>query len=153
MSTKLQFGNLEQLKPENSFLKLEQDANQNACESALEISLFDFTSTHHQLGARLITIPANRAFARHIHPSAHHFIYIVNGTGVLEYDGIRYILKPGEYCLVCKGVMHKLGAGEDGLLAMVVNSPTYENGDPVHVHYLEDETLASVELTSNGHVK
>ncbi|MFL5629372.1 MAG: cupin domain-containing protein [Ktedonobacteraceae bacterium] len=73
--------------------------------------------------ARLVTIPANRAFARHIHPNAYHFIYVVSGTGVLEYDGARYVLKPGEYCVVCKGVVHKLGAGEDGLLAMIVNSP------------------------------
>jgi quercetin dioxygenase-like cupin family protein len=151
MSTELQFGKLEQLNPHCSFLKLEQSANQDLSESALEVPLFDFASTHHQIGARLVTIPANRAFARHIHPNAHHFIYVVNGTGVLEYDGARYVLKPGEYCVVCKGVVHKLGAGEDGLLAMIVNSPTYENGDPAHVHYLEDETLVSVEFASNGH--
>jgi quercetin dioxygenase-like cupin family protein len=150
MSTELQFGKLERLRPDRSFLKLEQHANQDLSESALEVSLFDFASTHHQLGARLVTIPANRAFARHIHPKAYHFIYVVRGTGVLEYDGATYILKPGEYCVVCKGVVHKLGAGEDGLLAMIINSPTYENGDPAHVHYLEDETLVSVELASNG---
>ena len=151
MPTELQIGKLDQLKPDRSFLKLEQSDNQDLSESALEVSLFDFASTHHQLGARLVTIPANRAFARHIHPNAYHFIYVVSGTGVLEYDGARYILKPGEYCLVCKGVAHKLGAGEDGLLAIIVNSPTYENGDPAHVHYLEDETLVSIEFASNGH--
>ena len=151
MSTELQFGKLEHLQPDSPFLKLEQSANQNLSESALEVPLFDFASTHHQLGVRLVTIPANRAFARHIHPNAYHFIYVVDGTGILEYDGAWYILKPGEYCLVRKGVVHKLGAGEDGLLAMIVNSPTYENGDPAHVHYLEDETLVSVEFASNGH--
>lgn len=150
MSTELQFGKLERLKPNRSFLKLEQSANQGLGEAALEVPLFDFASTHHQLGARLVTIPANRAFARHVHPNAYHFIYVVSGTGVLEYDGAKYILKPGEYCVVCKGVAHKLGAGEDGLLALIVNSPAYENGDPAHVHYLEDETLVSVEFASNG---
>ena len=150
MSTALQVGKLERLKPDRAFLKLEQCANRDLSESALEVPLFDFASTHHQLGARLVTIPANRAFARHTHPKAHHFIYVLRGTGVLEYDGAMYILKPGEYCVVCKGVVHKLGAGEDGLLAMIVNSPTYENGDPAHVHYLEDETLVSVEFASNG---
>lgn len=153
MPTELQSGILEQLKPDRSFLKLEQGAHLDLGESALEVPLFDFAITHHQLGVRLVAIPANRAFARHIHPNAHHFIYVVNGTAILEYDGATYILKPGEYCLVCKGVVHKLGAGEDGLLAMVVNSPTYENGDPAHVHYMEEETLMSVEFASNGHAR
>src|SRR6266487_4021307 len=150
MSAKLQFGKLEQLEPGNPFLKLERGTNQDVSATALEAPLFDFASTQHQLGARLVTIPANRAFARHIHPNAFHFIYVVDGTGVLEYDGACYILKPGEYCLVCKGVVHKLGAGADSLLAMIINSPTYENGDPAHVHYLEDETLVSLEFASNG---
>jgi hypothetical protein len=39
-----------------------------------------------------------------------------------------------------------LGAGDDGLLAIVVNTPTYENGDPAHVHYAEEETLETVEV-------
>ena len=151
MSTELQQGKLEQLEPGNPFLKLERGTNQDSSETALEAPLFDFASTQHQLGARLVRIPANRAFARHIHPNAFHFIYVVDGTGVLEYDGASYILKPGEYCLVCKGVAHKLGAGTDGLLAMIINSPTYENGDPAHVHYLEAETLESVEVVGNGH--
>jgi len=153
MPTELQSGKLEQLQPGSPFLKLEQSANQDLSESALEVPLFDFDCTRHQLGARLVTIPANRTFARHIHPNAYHFIYVVKGTGILEYDGARCILEPGEYCLVCKGVVHKLGAGEDGLLAIIVNSPTYENGDPAHVQYLEDETLLSVEFASDGHAR
>src|SRR5260370_5388077 len=150
MSTELQVGKLERLRPDKSFLKLEQHANQDLSESALEVPLFDFASTHHQLGARLVTVPANRAFARHIHPKAYHFIYVVRGTGVLEYDGATYILKPGEYCVVCKGVAHKLGAAQHGLLALIGNSPTYQNCDPAHRHYLDDETLGSVELALNG---
>src|SRR5437879_11354436 len=104
MSTELQFGQLEQLKPQSSFLILEQSINQDLSESALEVPLFDFASTHHQLGARLVTIPANRAFARHIHPNAYHFIYLIYGTGVLEYDGAWQILKPVGYCGVWQGV-------------------------------------------------
>ncbi len=73
MSTELQIGKLEQLRPDRSFLKLEQSAKQDLRESALEVPLFDFAST-----------------------------------------------------------------------------PTYENGDPAHVHYLEDETLVSLEFASNG---
>src|SRR5260221_4052730 len=150
MSTELQVGKLERIRPDRSFLKLEQHANQDLSESALEVPLFDFASTHHQLGARLVTVPANRAFARHIHPKAHHFIYVVRGTGVLEYDGATYILKPGEYCVVCKGAAHKLGTGEDVPLAMIGNSTTDENGDPAHAHCLADQTSVRGECTSNG---
>ena len=45
MSTELQIGKLEQLKPERSFLKLEQSANQDLSDAALEVPLFDFAST------------------------------------------------------------------------------------------------------------
>src|SRR5260370_17128064 len=104
MSTELQVGKLERLRPDKYFLKLEQHANQDLSESALEVPLFDFASTHHQLGARLVTVPANRAFARHIHPKAYHFIYVVRGTAVLEYDGATSFLNPQASSVASKGV-------------------------------------------------
>jgi quercetin dioxygenase-like cupin family protein len=98
------------------------------------------------MGARLISIPPNRFFARHTHPNAFHFIYVISGNGIIEYDHNIYKMKPGQTCLVRKGVAHKLGAGQEGLLAIVVNTPTYDNGDPAHVHYVEEETLHSIEI-------
>ena len=142
----LQISHLRQLTPSNPFLHCELLEGQNPNETALEIPLFDFASTSHEMGARLISIPPRRAFARHIHPNAYHFITIIEGTGSIEYDSKVYTLKPNECCLVRKGIVHKLGAGEDGLLAMVVNTPTYDNGDQAHVHYMEEETLHSVEI-------
>jgi len=135
----LQQGDIKLVTPKSDFLRLENG------KAALEEPLFDLASTGYQIGARLISIPPNQAFARHIHPNAYHFIFVQQGTAILEYDSARYILQPGGYCLVMKGVVHKLGAGPKGLLAVVVNSPTYDNGDPSHVTYFEAETLESVE--------
>lgn len=146
MVQELEISNLQELIPDKPFLVLEKAIEYNEDETALEASLFDFSSTFHTLGARVISIPPNRAFARHTHPNAYHFIYVIKGTGIMEYDSKEYILKPNQTCLVRRGIPHKLGAGEDGLLAIVVNSPTYENGDPNHVHYLEDEILTSLDL-------
>jgi len=146
MPTQLEISRLKELRLSNPFLQCELVEGRDPNETALEVPLFDFASTEHQMGARLISVPANRAFARHIHPSAYHFIYVVEGTGIIEYDHETYRLNPGECCLVRKGITHKLGAGDDGLLAIVVNTPTYDNGDPAHVHYVEEETLESVEV-------
>ena len=140
----LQISHLRQLTPSNPFLHCELLGERDSNETALEIPLFDFASTNHEMGARLISIPPLRAFARHIHPNAYHFITIIEGTGIIEYDSQLYTLKANECCLIRKGIMHKLGAGEDGLLAVVVNTPTYDNGDQAHVQYMEEETLDSV---------
>lgn len=146
MSMSLQISRIKQMRPAKPFLQCELVEGYDPDETALEAPLFQFASTNHEMGARLISIPAERAFARHIHPNAHHFIYIVEGTGIIEYEHEIYTLGPNECCLVQRGVVHKLGAGPDGLLAIVVNTPTYENGDPHHVHYVEEETLESVEV-------
>jgi len=146
MSTQLEISRLEELRPSNPFLHCEMVEGRDPNETALEVPLFDFAGTKYQMGARLIWIPPARAFARHIHPNAYHFIYVVKGTGIIEYDHQTYRLDPQECCLVHKGITHKLGAGDDGLLAIVVNTPTYDNGDPAHVHYVEEETLESVEV-------
>jgi quercetin dioxygenase-like cupin family protein len=146
MSETLQISDTTILKPDTPFLQCERAEGYDPNERALEKSLFDFTSTYHTLGARLISIPANRFFARHTHPNAFHFIYIIKGNGIIEYDQRVYRMKPGQTCLVRKGVAHKLGAGQEGLLAIVVNTPTYDNGDLDHVHYVEEETLHSIEI-------
>ena len=146
MTATLQISRPKHMTPSNSFLVCELAEGHDPHETALEAPLFDFASTNYQMGARLISIPPERFFARHTHPNAYHFIYVIEGTGIIEYDHEIHTLQTGECCLVCKGIAHKLGAGGQGLLAMVVNTPTYENGDPAHVHYMEEETLHSLEV-------
>jgi quercetin dioxygenase-like cupin family protein len=143
MNVKLQVGYPLEITPTNDFLKCEDP---EAGESAKEAALFNFASTNYEMGARVISIPPNRFFAEHTHPYAHHFIYILQGTGVLIYDGETYVLPAGSSCLVEKGIIHKLGAAESGMLAICVNTPTYLHDDPRHVHYTEEETLKSVLL-------
>jgi len=145
MTAKLQVSTVTEINPVTPFLRCELLPGQNPDEMACEIPLFDFASTDHAMGARLITIPPERSFARHTHPNAYHFIYILEGTGIIEYDGAVHELKPQQCCLVVRGVPHKLGAGKEGLRAIVVNTPTYNNGDTNHVHYLEEELLESRE--------
>jgi quercetin dioxygenase-like cupin family protein len=142
----LQVSYAQKMTPTNHFLKCEPVQNRDPEETALEASLFDFASTDYEMGARVISIPPNRFFAEHTHPYAHHFIYVLKGTGIIIYDGKEYVLTEGGSCLVRKGVIHKLGAAEEGLLAICVNTPTYEHDDPKHVHYLEEETLESVAI-------
>ena len=146
MSEVLQISDTHILKPDTPFLRCERLEGYDPEDKALEKPLFDFNITHHTLGARLISVPPNRFFARHTHPNAYHFIIIIEGTGVIEYDHDIYTIKPGQTCLVRKGIVHKLGAGKEGLLAIVVNTPTYDNGDPDHVHFVEEETLHSIEV-------
>lgn len=146
MSVTLEISHTRQLKPSRPFLQCELVEGRDPNETALETPLFDFASTNHEMGARLISVPPERSFARHVHPNAHHFICVIEGTGIVEYDHKVYTLDAGDCCLVCKGIEHKLGAGEEGLLAMVVNTPTYDNGDPAHVRYIEEETLQSIEV-------
>jgi quercetin dioxygenase-like cupin family protein len=142
----LQISYAQEMTPKNRFLRCELLPGQNPDETAMEASLFDFATTDYEMGARVISIPPGRAFAQHTHPFAHHFIYVLQGTGIVVYDGQTYTLKAGGSCLVRRGVEHKLGAGDDGLLAIVVNTPTYAHDDPRHVHYSEEETLASIEI-------
>src|SRR5260221_2307356 len=111
ISTKLQLGKLEQLYPGTPFLKLERGTSQNVGELAREIPLLNFAITCHQLGACLVRMQAYQAIARHIHLNACHYIYVVNGTGILEYDGANHILRPGTRRV--------------GLLTMIVNALTY----------------------------
>jgi quercetin dioxygenase-like cupin family protein len=146
MSELLEISDTCALRPDTPFLRCERREGYDPNEKALEKPLFDFTMTNHMLGARLISVPPNRFFARHTHPNAYHFIIIMEGTGIIEYDHELYTMQPGQTCLVRQGVVHKLGAGKDGLLAIVVNTPTYDNGDPKHVHFVEEETLDSVEV-------
>jgi len=147
MSEVLQISYPQEMTPTNSFLRCEIVNSHDSEDAALEESLFDFATTNYEMGARVISIPPNRAFAQHSHPFAHHFIYVLQGTGIVLYDGQHYTLKSGGTCLVRRGVEHKLGAGDDGLLAIVVNTPTYTHDDPRHVHYSEEETLASIEIS------
>ena len=140
----LQISHTQEMTPGNPFLKCEPVHGSDPDETAREASLFDFASTDYEMGARIISIPPNRFFAEHTHPYAHHFILVLEGVGVVIYDGERYILREGDTCLVKRGVVHKLGAAEEGLRAVCVNTPTYEHDDPRHVHYLEEETLESV---------
>ncbi len=152
MSEKLTTNRLDQVLPQNPFLILSKVHGKDPAETALEAPVFDFALTEHQMGARVVQIPPDRAFQDHIHPHAYHFILVLKGTAVMVYDGERHELHPGECCLVLKGVRHNLGAGADGLTALVVNTPTYENGDPRHVQYLGMEGLESVELpVGDGH--
>lgn len=141
MAKRLTKGDLYSYIPFKPFLKLEKKSGSSRKETALEVQLFKFKKTNYQVGARVIYIPPGRAFARHTHPNAYHFIVVLKGTGVLEYDAKVHTLHEGHFCLVSIGVPHKLGAGEDGVLALVVNSPTFESGDLKHVHYLEEEDL------------
>ena len=146
MGKKLTTNRLDRVLPQNPFLILSKGYGKDLSETALEAPVFDLALTEHQMGARIVQIPADRAFQDHIHPHAYHFILVLKGTAVMVYDGQRHVLEPGECCLVLRGVQHNLGAGADGLTALVVNTPTYENGDPRHVQYLGEESLASIEF-------
>jgi quercetin dioxygenase-like cupin family protein len=146
MVEQLQISYAQKMTPTNHFLKCEPAQDGDTGGTALEESLFDFASTDYEMGARVISIPPNRFFAEHTHPYAHHFIFVLKGTGIMIYDGERYTIEEGGSCLVRKGVIHKLGAADEGLLAICVNTPTYEHDDPNHVHYLEEETLGSVTI-------
>ncbi len=149
MAERLQISNALKAIPTNPFLKCELVPGRDPEEVALEAALFDFSTTGYEMGARVVSIPAQRTFATHVHPYAHHFIYVLQGTGIILYDGQTYILKPGDTCLVRKGIEHKLGAGEEDLLAIIVNTPTYDHDDPRHVSYLEEEILESVPLEND----
>lgn len=84
MPTQLEISRLKELRPSNPFLHCELVEGTDPNETALEVPLFDFARTEYQMGARLISVPPARAFAQHIHPSAYHFIYVVEGTYLMD---------------------------------------------------------------------
>jgi hypothetical protein len=79
MTEKLQINSVLSAVPTNPFLKCEFMPGYDPEETAREAGLFDFASTNYEMGARIISLPARRAFAMHVHSYAHY-----NGVGFLD---------------------------------------------------------------------
>ena len=68
-------------------------------------------------------------FHWHKHDRDDEFFYVVDGRFVIELEGRRVELAPGQGFMVPKGVLHKTSAPERTVILMVENAGVRPTGD------------------------
>ena len=58
---------------------------------------------------------------------------VVQGVGLLTQDDSEKVIRPGEYCFIPKGQIHRLSAGEEGVLFIEVQQGICEEEDIVRL--------------------
>lgn len=60
----------------------------------------------------------------HIHDEAENIFYIMQGTGIFELDGERFVVDPGTVVFIPPGVKHGVhNTGCENMLCLVVAAP------------------------------
>lgn len=71
-------------------------------------------------GADIIRFPPNGKVGNHTH-EGDHILFVIRGTGIVEYDGVQHELYPGLAYLVPGQVPHAIYAKEELILIAVGN--------------------------------
>ena len=79
------------------------------------------------------TIPAGAETERHYHKLSEEFYYILQGTGVMEIDGRKTEVHPGDAILIPAGAWHQIHATQD-LQFLCCCAPPYAHEDTYFVH-------------------
>ena len=78
-------------------------------------------------------VPPGDGERRHFHSTARQFFYILDGQAVLEVDGSRYELVPGQGLEVAPGARHQfMNESAVAVTFLVVSSP-HAHGDRTNV--------------------
>ena len=80
------------------------------------------------------SLPPGNATDRHRHPLTEEIYYILAGTGVMEVDGARSPVKPGDAVLIPPGAMHQIRADADlkgELRFLCCCAPAYSDEDTI----------------------
>ncbi|MFN8187837.1 MAG: cupin domain-containing protein [Gaiellales bacterium] len=76
------------------------------------------------------TLVAGGATTRHYHGASEELYYVVEGSGVIEIDGERATLHPGDAVLIPPGAWHRIEVGRDQTLRFLCCcSPPYRDDD------------------------
>lgn len=74
-------------------------------------------------------VPPGDAEVRHRHARARQFFYVLDGSAVLEIDGVRHALGAGQGIHVPPGVAHRFGNESDADVHFLVVSAPKSHGD------------------------
>lgn len=78
-------------------------------------------------------VPPGDRERRHFHSSARQFFYVLEGRAVLEVEGSRVELNPGQGVEIPPGVPHQfMNESQDSVTFLVVSSP-HSHGDRTNV--------------------
>ena len=69
------------------------------------------------------------ATQRHYHARSEEIYLVVEGGGVLEIDGERRAVGPGDAVLIPPGAWHELTAGDEGVRLLCCCVPPYADDD------------------------
>jgi mannose-6-phosphate isomerase-like protein (cupin superfamily) len=74
------------------------------------------------------SLPAGRATDRHYHRNSEELYFLLEGTGVMELDGARREVGPGDAILIPPGAWHQITASTD-LRFLCCCAPPYDHAD------------------------
>lgn len=74
-----------------------------------------------KFGADIIRFEAGKGVMNHIHPGA-HILFVLKGTGIVEYEGVEHALFPGLCYLIPGNTRHAIRAKDDLVLIAVGNN-------------------------------
>jgi mannose-6-phosphate isomerase-like protein (cupin superfamily) len=73
---------------------------------------------------RISSYPVSGSAEAHVHEEAEQIYYFLEGTGIVELDGIEHIVEPNTCMFVAPGVRHSVAnSGFSNLVFIVVTSP------------------------------
>ena len=72
-------------------------------------------------GADVIRFAAGKGIMSHTH-MGDSIIFVISGSGYIEYDGAKHDLKPGLSCLIPSMVNHAIRAESDLVIIVVGNN-------------------------------
>ena len=78
-------------------------------------------------------VPPGDGERRHFHSAARQFFYVLDGEAVLEVDGSRFELLPGQGLEVPPGAKHQFLNESAGVVTFLVISCPHSHGDRTNV--------------------
>lgn len=83
------------------------------------------------LDFRVSTTRPQGVIDRHVHREAENIYYVIRGSGVVELDGERHLVNPGDAVFIPPGVEHAMyNTGFEDLVAVVVACPAQDMTRP-----------------------
>ena len=80
-----------------------------------------WTMTSEDLNANLLSFESGQGVASHVNAEVDVLVVGIAGQGLIEIEGIRGTLKPGQVCLIPKGVTRSLLSGPEGFAYLTVH--------------------------------
>jgi len=78
-------------------------------------------------------VPPGDRERRHFHATARQFFYVLQGEAVLEVEGSRFELKPGQGLEVAPGAQHQFMNESAAAVTFLVVSSPHAHGDRTNV--------------------